>query len=671
MKSRKDVSSPSKKLLIQQERPLDPYDKLKYQISDKLFRGERLSGILNNLESLECSVVPETPIESCSSWSTDASRQDEAVASTVIRSDGFCKETCKRKELYYTIKAKVERAIQEHKVFLIRGDLPKLEEALEKRGWVQKYESVKMRMLPYQSTSVLESQSFGSIDQNDRTLNEKALIFSFLQYTPPDFIWDCRNDFVQWDTSLGNNVLLNRFERSSVYTSKLGMAYILQNSHWLHGDNVSTIKYPRSYNPSREAKVFLGEFRRTAAIGLLKWFVSRIQNDQEILDSREESISISQVEFAIEQCEEFLAEEKYGNIDGVDNSVISEEKNEEWNLFLEDYSKVVHKGNRIANSGDDIYMRLEKSYLSANVILKKLKEIDPEYELSGMRNIWILKPSDLCCGTGISISHSVKDIFRRVKAKPKDYFIVQKYIESPLLVHGTKFDIRLWYLVTCTFPLIIWIFEEPLLRFSSKTFCFATYHEAIHLCNTAIQQKYDYEKRRKRMRGNLGDETTDSIRDQEWNCARLNEYLKTQGYEGEPFYDLIYPKMSEAIVLLMLAAQDYLDRRARSFELYGADFMVLEDLTVWLIEINTNPRMNPPSSKITQRLYSSVLESLIKVILDRPINPDADTGGFKLAFKQNIPEFYPNCGPDLFALDKSKLLYEKLRKKNDENDKRF
>lgn len=87
---------------------------------------------------------------------------------------------------------------------------------------------------------------------------------------------------------------------------------------------------------------------------------------------------------------------------------------------------------------------------------------------------------------------------------------------------------------------------------------------------------------------------------------------RSVGYEGEPYWDRIYPKMSQAIVLTMLAAQDFMDRRACSFELYGADFMVMEDLSVWLIEINTNPRMHPPSSKITQRLYRSVLDSLIK-----------------------------------------------------------
>lgn len=146
----------------------------------------------------------------------------------------------------------------------------------------------------------------------------------------------------------------------------------------------------------------------------------------------------------------------------------------------------------------------------------------------------------------------------------------------------TKFDIRLWYLVTCTFPLTIWLFKydsprikihaflreirkdtrfdhanirleifnvcsfalhdhvrsfsirrDPLFRFSSKPYTFSTYHEAIHICNTAVQEKYDDEKRRRRRKqGNVSisssteNAESKSLRDQGWNCEKLNEYLK-------------------------------------------------------------------------------------------------------------------------------------------------
>ncbi|XP_011867757.1 PREDICTED: tubulin glycylase 3A-like [Vollenhovia emeryi] len=149
----------------------------------------------------------------------------------------------------------------------------------------------------------------------------------------------------------------------------------------------------------------------------------------------------------------------------------------------------------------------------------------------------------------------------------------------------------------------------------SKPYTFSTYHEAIHICNTAVQEKYDDEKRRRQRRRQGEPEESAgsrSVRDQGWDCEKLNEYLKSIGHEGEPYYDLIYPKMTEAIVLMMLAAQNHMERRCCSFELYGADFVLAEDMSVWLIEINTNPRMHPPSSRITRRLYSNVLESLVK-----------------------------------------------------------
>lgn len=39
--------------------------------------------------------------------------------------------------------------VKNHKVFLIRGEIPYLEESMKRRGWIQKYESTKTRHLPY------------------------------------------------------------------------------------------------------------------------------------------------------------------------------------------------------------------------------------------------------------------------------------------------------------------------------------------------------------------------------------------------------------------------------------------------------------------------------------------------------------------------------------------
>lgn len=45
------------------------------------------------------------------------------------------------------------------------------------------------------------------------------------------------------------------------------------------------------------------------------------------------------------------------------------------------------------------------------------------------------------------------------------------------------------------------------------------------------------------------------------------------------------------------------------------------------------------------------------------MNPSADTGGFSLVYKQNIPDFRPYLGPCLFVFGKSITLQEYPRKR--------
>lgn len=73
--------------------------------------------------------------------------------------------------------------------------------------------------------------------------------------------------------------------------------------------------------------------------------------------------------------------------------------------------------------------------------------------------------------------------------------------------------------------------------------------------------------------------------------------------------------MKQGLVGSLLASQEAMDRRKNSFELYGADFMVMDDFSVWLIEINSHPDMSY-SSKVTTRLCKQVLEDTIKGIIE-------------------------------------------------------
>ena len=73
------------------------------------------------------------------------------------------------------------------------------------------------------------------------------------------------------------------------------------------------------------------------------------------------------------------------------------------------------------------------------------------------------------------------------KLVKSDLFVIQKYIERPLLINERKFDIRLWVLVTHENE--CYLFEEGYVRTSSyKYTCDADTIDnlMIHLTNNAI-----------------------------------------------------------------------------------------------------------------------------------------------------------------------------------------
>ncbi len=66
-------------------------------------------------------------------------------------------------------------------------------------------------------------------------------------------------------------------------------------------------------------------------------------------------------------------------------------------------------------------------------------------------------------------------------------FVIQKYIENPMLILNKKFDIRIWVLLRKLQPLQIFVFQEYYLRFSSVDYSLDDIsNRLIHLTNNAI-----------------------------------------------------------------------------------------------------------------------------------------------------------------------------------------
>lgn len=145
---------------------------------------------------------------------------------------------------------------------------------------------------------------------------------------------------------------------------------------------------------------------------------------------------------------------------------------------------------------------------------------------------------------------------------------------------------------------------------------------AIHLCNNSIQRHLKNDKDRSPLLPyhNM------------WTSTRFREYLQKRG-RGAVWVGVIYPAMKRAVANTMRAAQDRVEPRKNSFELYGADFVLGRDFQPWLIEINSSPTMHA-STPVTAQLCAQVQEDTIKVVLDRRADRSCDIGNFELLWRQ-------------------------------------
>lgn len=106
-----------------------------------------------------------------------------------------------------------------------------------------------------------------------------------------------------------------------------------------------------------------------------------------------------------------------------------------------------------------------------------------EYREGEKNQLWIIKPPASYRGDGIKIVHKKSQVPRCAP------IIVQKYIQNPYLIRGTKFDLRLYVLVTSVNPLRIYLYSNGLVRFASQKYSNdvrTVANRYVHLTNYCI-----------------------------------------------------------------------------------------------------------------------------------------------------------------------------------------
>ncbi|XP_018535583.1 tubulin monoglycylase TTLL3 isoform X2 [Lates calcarifer] len=557
-----------------------------------------------------------------------------------------------------TAKALVEKAVKMHKVFSIQGPYPVVREALRARGWVEQrmHRPNKQAHRRHSDDSRASSNDAGDSDNDDDDSDDAEkeqdpdelhdLMSRMVRNEMVYFYWTNRRDAIN-TTGLQKEQITNHFAKAGSFTTKAGLCVNLRNLHWFDSADPDNF-FPRCYRlgAQDEKHAFIEDYRRTACISLLKYIVEREQGVEAmshrirgVKDHRRRSkrqskpVVLSQmIDNALKVCQEFLESLEHNDID-ISLETPQTLTKEEWAQFIESYYLVVHGGAEIENS--DHFVKCCKA------MLQRLGEVCPQLDIDGIHNIWIIKPGAKSRGRGIKCAKHLDPILRLVNGDPtlikESKWVVQKYLERPMLVHGTKFDVRQWFLVTDWNPLTVWFYKKCYLRFSTQPYSLDTLDSSVHLCNNSIQKHL--RPSQQRHRGIPADNM--------WSDDQFKTFLSSQGREAQ-WQTVVVPGMKKAIIHALQTTQDLMESRKNTFELYGADFMLGRDLRPWLIEINASPTM-APSTPVTAQLCAAVQEDTLRVVLDRRVDRTANTGDFQLIYRQAAVEVPQYVGVNLLV----------------------
>ncbi|CAL7937617.1 unnamed protein product [Xylocopa violacea] len=222
---------------------------------------------------------------------------------------------------------------------------------------------------------------------------------------------------------------------------------------------------------------------------------------------------------------------------------------------------------------------------------------------------WIVKPAGRSQGKGIFLFRKLKDLSEwrtkefppQLETTPVETFIVQKYVENPYLLAGRKFDLRIYALVTSFDPLKVWLAREGFARLSGELFDLENIDDSrVHLTNMAIQLKIQGDENREQTKKGC-----------KWALIKVREYLTAR--HGVVAVETLLQRIAGVIMASLLAVQPVIMQGKNSFELYGYDILLDEDLTPWLLEVNASPSLTGTDAE-DYRLKFDLLDDTLNVL---------------------------------------------------------
>ena len=235
-----------------------------------------------------------------------------------------------------------------------------------------------------------------------------------------------------------------------------------------------------------------------------------------------------------------------------------------------------------------------------------------KYVKNNQKNTFIVKPEHSWQGKGIYLTKNVDNL------NNTSSWIVQKYIDNPLLIDNLKFDLRIYVLLFGIEPLRIYMYKDGIARFGTEEYDVPDIaninNRFMHLTNYAINKN------------NAGFNTVNQY-DIEWRghkrslhsiWALLNEEV------GVEYWEWLQRKIKSIIVKTLITVKNHLRHIYRSwqpddmenslwFEILGFDILIDDNLEPYLLEINQAPSFST-DTPLDLQVKHDLIEDTFKLL---------------------------------------------------------
>mmetsp|Transcript_34178 Transcript_34178/g.97103 ORF Transcript_34178/g.97103 Transcript_34178/m.97103 type:complete len:492 (-) Transcript_34178:15-1490(-) len=256
---------------------------------------------------------------------------------------------------------------------------------------------------------------------------------------------------------------------------------------------------------------------------------------------------------------------------------------------------------------------------------------------------WIMKPVGRSQGAGIFLINKLAQIQQWRPSMnwkpPKDgkdpedddnnkdgpeLYVVQKYVDEPLLIGGKKFDMRLYALVTSYQPLTVYMHRGGFCRFSMSRYSMDKSdmtNLGQHLTNVAVQ-KHSGKSAYKRTGA-------------KWDVRYLKNYV--MNVAGQETANRMMNDIESIVIHSLLSVQKVMINDKHCFEMYGYDILLDTAFKPWLLEVNASPSLTANTVADYDMKFGLLDDVMTLLDIEKYLTgTELQIGGFDLLYKEGL-----------------------------------